>query len=60
MPILEEYEVYEKISKAKKPHSTVPGDLKRVLVQECSVELTPPVTMIYNKRTKSKELAMGE
>ena len=60
VPILEEYEVYEKNSKAKKTHATVPGDLKRVLVQECSVELTPPVTMIYNKRTKSKELAMGE
>ena len=55
VPILEEHEVFEKISRAKKPHSTVPGDLKRVLVKECSAELTPPVTMIYNKSTESKE-----
>ena len=55
IPILAEHEVYAKIVKAKKPHSMVPGDIKRVLVKECSVELTPPVTKIYNEITQSKE-----
>ena len=54
-PVLNEFEVYDRIVKAKKPHSSVPGDLKRVLVKECSIELVAPVTMIYNKITKSKE-----
>ena len=39
IPILEEYQVYEKVIRAKKPHSTAPGDIKRVLVKECSEEL---------------------
>ena len=55
IPILEEHQVYEKITRAKKPHSTVPGDLKRLLVKECSVELISPVTKIYNEITRSKE-----
>ena len=55
IPILEEHEVHKKIISAKKPHSTVPGDLKRELIKECSVELVPPVTVIYNKITQSKE-----
>ena len=55
IPILEEYEVYQKIVQSKIPHSTAPGDLKRTLVKECSVELVPPVTMIYNRITESKE-----
>ena len=55
IPILSEHEVHAKIVKAKKPHSMVPGDIKRVLVKECSVELTPPVTRIYNEITRSKE-----
>ena len=55
VPILEEFDVHAKIAKAKKPHSMVPGDIKRVLVKECSVELTAPVTKIYNEITKSKE-----
>ena len=54
-PVLKEHEVYEKIVRAKKPHSTVPGDLKRALVKECPVELVTPVTKIYNEITKSKE-----
>ena len=55
IPKLEEYEVYEKMCKAKKPHSTVPGDLKRALVKECSAELVSPVTIIYNQITQTKE-----
>ena len=55
IPLLHEHEVYEKVTRAKKPHSTVPGDLKRTIVKECSVELITPVTKIYNEITKSKE-----
>ena len=55
IPVLEEYEVFDKITRAKKPHSTVEGDLKRELVKECSVELAAPITLIYNKITESKE-----
>jgi hypothetical protein len=33
-PFLEEHEVFEKVTKVKKPHSTVPGDVKRVLVKD--------------------------
>ena len=54
VPSLLEHEVYAKIMKAKKPHSMVPGDINRVLVQECAVELSVPVTQIYNEITKSK------
>ena len=54
-PIIFEHEVHEKILKAKKPHSMVPGDVGRLLVKECSAELTVPVTKIYNKITECKE-----
>ena len=54
-PVLEELEVYNKIVQAKKPHSMVPGDIKRKLVVECSVELAAPVTQIYNKITSSRK-----
>ena len=55
IPTLEEHEVFKKLKGAKKPHSKVTGDLKRLLVKECSVELVPPVTMIYNRITETKE-----
>ena len=35
-PVLEEYQVYKRISKAKKPNSTVSGDLPKKIVQEYS------------------------
>ena len=54
-PILFEHEVHEKIVKAKKPHSKVPGDIGKILVKECSAELAVPITKIYNKITESKE-----
>ena len=48
VPHLEEYQVYAKIYKAKKPNSTVPGDLPKKIVQEFSCELSTPVTVIFN------------
>ena len=54
IPLLNEFDVLKNMVKAKKPHSTVPGDLKRILVKECDVELSEPVTKIFNKITQFK------
>ena len=53
VPLLHEYEVFKKMCKAKKPNSTVPGDLPKKIVQEFSCELSAPVTVIYNSILKS-------
>ena len=55
VPRLEEYQVYKKICKAKKPNSTVEGDLPKKLVQEFSCELSSPVTVIFNSILKTLE-----
>ena len=47
VPKLEEYEVFKKICKAKKPNSSVPGDLPKKIVKEFKCELSCPVTIIY-------------
>ena len=47
VPKLEEYEVLKKICKAKKPNSSVPGDLPKKIVKEFKCELSCPVTIIY-------------
>ena len=54
-PVLEEYQVYKRISKAKKPNSTVPGDLPKKIVQEFGCELTAPVTTIFNSILRTLE-----
>ena len=54
-PVLEEWEVYEKLKKAKKPNSLVPGDLPVKLVKEFTVELSVPITRIYNRITDTAE-----
>ena len=48
VPRLEEYQVYKKICSAKKPNSCIPGVLPKKIVQEFSVELSSPITVIYN------------
>ena len=48
IPKLTELDVYEMISKAKKPKSGVPGDIPRTLVKEFGAELSTPLTKIYN------------
>ena len=53
VPVLEEYQVYKRICKAKKPTSTVPGDLPKRIVQEFSCELAAPVTVIYKAILKT-------
>ena len=42
-PVLEELEVFNKISKAKKPKSSVKGDFKVTLVEQFSVEFAEPI-----------------
>ena len=53
IPILEEYLVYKKIVAAKKPNSSVPGDLPKKVVTTFAVELSEPVTLIYNSITQA-------
>ena len=48
-PQIEEYEVYDKLMKAKKPKTGIPGDLPRCLVKEFSPELSVPLAKIYNQ-----------
>ena len=53
VPRLEDHQVYKKICKAKKPNSTVKGDLPKKVVQEFGCELSEPVTVIYNSILKN-------
>ena len=48
VPLLEEYEVFRKICKAKKRNSVVPGDIPKKLVKEFSCEFSVPLTIIFN------------
>ena len=50
VPEVSEYEVFERISKANKPKSGVPGDLPKTLVSEFAPELSAPVAKIFQKR----------
>ena len=52
-PELSYLEVYTRIIKAKKPNSSVPGDLPKKLVQHCAITLAIPATIIFNKIKKS-------
>ena len=53
LPKLLEHEVYQKISKAKKPKSSVPGDFPRRLVKEFGPELACPAMLIYSNIIKT-------
>ena len=48
IPTLSEFQVYTKISKAKKPNSNVPGDLPMKIIKEFACELSYPIMLIYN------------
>ena len=54
-PILEEFQVYKRIMHAKKPQSSVPGDLPRKIVTSFAVELASPITTIFNAITVTGE-----
>ena len=53
IPVLSEFDVYQKIEQSKKPKSTVAGDVPRRIVQEFSPEFSAPMACIYNNITKS-------
>ena len=53
-PQLSTAEVEEKMKKAKKPTSTVPGDIPAVLFGMFPTKLSPPVTHIFNLITNTK------
>ena len=55
VPQLEDFEVYTKICKAKKPNSSVPGDLPKRIVKEFSCELSTPMTTIFNSILRTQE-----
>ena len=48
IPRLQEYQVFKRICKSKKPNSSVKGDLPKKMVQEFSCELSTPVSIIFN------------
>ena len=50
-PKLTTEDVQSRIMKAKKPNSSVPGDLPKKLVQQCAGPLAVPVKNIFNKMT---------
>ena len=54
-PVLEEFEVYDKLCKSKKPNSLIPGDLPVKLIKEFTPELAKPVAAIYNRITNTGE-----
>ena len=52
-PNIAELECYEKLQKAKKPNSEVPGDLPSKIVKEFTVELASPVSKLLNNIVQS-------
>ena len=48
LPCLSEYEVHQKILKAKKPNSLVKGDVHPKLMKCFDVEMMAPATVIFN------------
>ena len=55
VPVLEDYQVFEKIKCAKKPHSGVPGDLPRLITKEFSPELATPINRIISSIVRTGE-----
>ena len=55
IPILEPYEVYAKIMKAKKPNSVIQGDVPKKIVKLFAPEIALPVSIIFNKINSSFE-----
>ena len=47
-PVVEEYDVYQRLMKIKKTRSTLPIDIPDKVRQECAVLLAEPVTAIIN------------
>ena len=54
-PFLEDWQVYKKLLKSKKPNSLIPGDLPVKLVKEFTPELAKPTAVIFNQITHTAE-----
>ena len=52
IPQVDQHQVYMKILSAKKPNSSVPGDIPKRIIQEFAVELSAPATIIFNNSLK--------
>ena len=52
-PVLEDYQVYEKLKKRKMKSSSVPGDIPTKLKKEFLPEFSGPAATIFNSITKS-------
>ena len=52
-PVISERECYQRIIKAKKPQSGVPGDLPSAMLKEFSVELAQPLQGVLNNILKT-------
>ena len=52
-PVLNEWEVYAKLKKCRKPNSIIPGDIPVKLVKEFSPELATPIKTIFNRITET-------
>ena len=55
IPQVMEHEVYSKIKSTKKPNSSVREDIPKRLIEEFSVELAAPATMIINNALQNLE-----
>ena len=55
VPLLEEYQVFKRIQKSKKPNSIVPGDIPAKIVKEFGCELAAPLTIIFNSILRTFE-----
>ena len=51
IPSLSEYQVYRKLRSAKKPNSSVPGDLPRKIIKHYATLLAEPACVIFNSIT---------
>ena len=55
IPLVKSNEVYSKILAAKKPNSSVPGDIPKRIIQEFSRDLVQPLTILINSSLKHLE-----
>ena len=55
IPTLSVYDVYRKICSAKKPNSSVPGELPRKVIRRYATLLAEPSSVIFNKITHTSK-----
>ena len=53
IPVIEDFEIYQKIRKANKPKTGVPGDLPKRIVKEFAPELCTPIGLLFRSIIES-------